>query len=229
MPKEMARGIWRLIDGRVFCYLVVGAEKALMIDSGPGEEDVLALAKSITDLPILLVNTHSHWDHTGANQEFDAVYAHPAEFEALREKNETLIAVTEGYRFDLGGRILTVMECPGHTLGSICIFDEETRTLFPGDTVSDSTVFMNFPGCALAAYAKSLKRLSGLQDGFSMLLGGHGSSPTPKDYIDKLLRLAQGILEGKALENTVMASPDPYSEERIREVALDGATMYRPL
>lgn len=44
-------------------YIVVGKEKALIIDTMNGYEDVKAIAETVTDLPLIVVNTHGHPDH----------------------------------------------------------------------------------------------------------------------------------------------------------------------
>jgi glyoxylase-like metal-dependent hydrolase (beta-lactamase superfamily II) len=67
-------------------YLVLGEERAALIDTGNGIGDIKALTEELTDLPVMVVNTHSHSDHTGGNWEFDevALYDHPFARERLR-------------------------------------------------------------------------------------------------------------------------------------------------
>jgi len=57
----------------VISYLVVGEEKAALIDTGCGIGNVKALAEAFTHLPITVVNTHSHYDHIAQNYLFDEV------------------------------------------------------------------------------------------------------------------------------------------------------------
>lgn len=54
-------------------YLVVGEEKAALIDTGCGIGNVKTLAEGFTQLPIMVVNTHSHYDHIAQNYLFDEV------------------------------------------------------------------------------------------------------------------------------------------------------------
>jgi glyoxylase-like metal-dependent hydrolase (beta-lactamase superfamily II) len=70
----------------VISYLVIGEERAALIDTGNGIGDIRALTEELTDLPVMVVNTHSHSDHTGGNWEFDevALYDHPFARERLR-------------------------------------------------------------------------------------------------------------------------------------------------
>jgi glyoxylase-like metal-dependent hydrolase (beta-lactamase superfamily II) len=46
-------------------YLIVGTEKALLIDTGFSIESLKEKIEEITMLPLILVNTHGHPDHCG--------------------------------------------------------------------------------------------------------------------------------------------------------------------
>jgi glyoxylase-like metal-dependent hydrolase (beta-lactamase superfamily II) len=54
-------------------YLVLGEERAALIDTGCGIGDIKALVEEFTDLPVLVVNTHSHNDHVAQDYMFDEV------------------------------------------------------------------------------------------------------------------------------------------------------------
>lgn len=69
--------------GHVNCFLVEGAERAVLVDTGLGLADVHAAARSLTRRPILAVNTHGHDDHRGGNWRFTDVAAHPLAAPAL--------------------------------------------------------------------------------------------------------------------------------------------------
>jgi glyoxylase-like metal-dependent hydrolase (beta-lactamase superfamily II) len=61
-------------------YLLVGNEKALLIDTGMGFGNIKDTVDAITDLPIIVVNTHSHYDHVSNNHHFDIIYGRDLEF-----------------------------------------------------------------------------------------------------------------------------------------------------
>lgn len=61
-------------------YLVVGEERALLFDTGLGIDDISQAVRGLTDLPLVVVNSHHHLDHRGGNQHVPAVdfLAHPS-------------------------------------------------------------------------------------------------------------------------------------------------------
>lgn len=68
---------------RVLSYLIVGSDRALLIDTGTGAGSMKAAVATLTALPVLLVNSHSHWDHIGSNHEFSEIAIHRAEAHEL--------------------------------------------------------------------------------------------------------------------------------------------------
>ena len=83
-------------------YLIEGKERAMLIDTGMGIGNLSDLVKTMTKLPIIVVNTHGHPDHAGGNSNFEEVYLHPADF-AIKDKMCTkeyrlndLIAINNG-------------------------------------------------------------------------------------------------------------------------------------
>jgi glyoxylase-like metal-dependent hydrolase (beta-lactamase superfamily II) len=67
----------------VHCFLLVGADRAVLVDTGTGIADISVPVRGLTEAPVLVVNTHSHDDHRGGNAAFDAVAAHPVAVERL--------------------------------------------------------------------------------------------------------------------------------------------------
>lgn len=60
-------------------YLIVGSERAALIDTGIGMGRLRETVEEITSLPVAVYNTHAHLDHAAGNGEFDKVYMHPEE------------------------------------------------------------------------------------------------------------------------------------------------------
>jgi glyoxylase-like metal-dependent hydrolase (beta-lactamase superfamily II) len=67
----------------VISYLIEGRDFAVLIDTGMGVGNMLDLVRSLTSAPILVVNSHTHWDHIGDNWRFDSIAVHAAEADRL--------------------------------------------------------------------------------------------------------------------------------------------------
>jgi glyoxylase-like metal-dependent hydrolase (beta-lactamase superfamily II) len=64
-------------------HLVIGEERAMLIDTGMGVGDIRAVVGDLTNLPVTVVNSHAHWDHIGGNHRFDEIVIHQAEAHKL--------------------------------------------------------------------------------------------------------------------------------------------------
>ncbi|MEZ4590062.1 MAG: MBL fold metallo-hydrolase [Chloroflexota bacterium] len=69
----------------VFMTLVVGEEKALLLDTGYGLDNLPETVAQIADLPVILVNSHGHLDHVLGNRFFDEAYLHPADWQLYQQ------------------------------------------------------------------------------------------------------------------------------------------------
>jgi len=82
---KVADEVWRIDDhGSDNMYLVAGESGVLLIDTGLGVARLAEFVKTLTPLPVTVVNTHGHPDHAGGNGQFRTVYAPPADFDAVR-------------------------------------------------------------------------------------------------------------------------------------------------
>lgn len=61
------------------CYLMIGTEKAILIDTGLGVANIKNIVDSLTALPVMVVTTHVHWDHIGGHRYFQDIAVHEAE------------------------------------------------------------------------------------------------------------------------------------------------------
>ncbi len=64
--------VFRIIVDRKYCNteVIIGEEKAAVIDCGLGFGNILPAVRALTDKPLLVFNTHSHIDHIGGNAQF---------------------------------------------------------------------------------------------------------------------------------------------------------------
>lgn len=75
--------------------------------------------------------------------------------------------------FDLGDRIIEVVEAGGHTAGSVILIDHKTKIAYSGDACNSNTL-LEFPNSLpVTAYMKSLLRLKERQSEFNIMYGGH--------------------------------------------------------
>lgn len=224
--KEIEKNVWVIDDHKaVNIYLIVGSDSSLVVDTGMGTADLQSLISKLTLKPVIVVNTHGHPDHAGANYQFSKVYIHPADSLSARRcnlpeqrtntaknmqngdspstdelykkeaLNTKLIPVKEGWIFNLGDRRIQVMETPGHTPGSICLIDTENKLMFSGDN-NNSLVWLFLDGCLpLHDYLKTLERQIERISEYRTLLPGHGI-PEPAGFINDQIACIKGILDG---------------------------------
>jgi len=223
--KEVSKKVWQIRSFGNNTYLIEGRDNSLLIDTGLGAADLSSLVKELTCKPLIVINTHGHPDHAGANYQFEIVHMHAAdisiagqyslpEWRAKMSKdmlqrnmiaesdlfggkpfNTKIIPISEGQIFDLGDRRIQVMETPGHTLGSICLVDIENRLLFSGDN-NDITVSLFLKESApLHIYLETLTRQEARISEFNILLPGHGE-PIQSDIINDQIECVKSILNG---------------------------------
>jgi glyoxylase-like metal-dependent hydrolase (beta-lactamase superfamily II) len=91
--RELAPGTWLVAEPtHVNCFLVAGRDRAALIDSGLGIGNVRSIVESLTDLDVIVANTHHHWDHVGGNASFSDVAIHELGAERLHAGNEMAFA-----------------------------------------------------------------------------------------------------------------------------------------
>ena len=211
---------WRIEDGHVRFLLLRGNEKAALIDTGMNTPDARQIAEGLTDLPLILINTHADPDHISGNGAFDEFYMSPAEEGNYRSRGGkgNLIPVKEWDVIELGERSLEVIDIPGHTPGSIALLDKKYSVLISGDTVQDGNIFMFGEYRDLDLYIRSLKHLKEYDGQYDEIYPMHGSFPVKPDLIGQLLTGARQIKDGKAtfvpvdiFGNTVALYKFPYA------------------
>lgn len=68
------------------CYLLLGTQRALLIDTGLGVCDIRKEVEALTGLPVIVFLTHAHWDHIGGLSQFEKFAVHEAETEWLTDR-----------------------------------------------------------------------------------------------------------------------------------------------
>ena len=57
----------------VISYLILGSKRALLFDTGLGIGDMHKLVAQLTKLPVMVLNSHTHFDHIGDNWQFNDI------------------------------------------------------------------------------------------------------------------------------------------------------------
>ncbi len=181
------------------CY-IVGDDKskeAVVVDPGDDGELIVERIERLGLLPILIVNTHYHFDHTGANYYIKECYNIPIAIgkkdagsleESYKDAVELMIhshkspkadvEMEDGENIIVGRHILYVMETPGHTKGSICLYSKKDKILFSGDTLFyESVGRWDLQGGSKKELFKSLDKLFELPED-TVVYPGHGEKTT---------------------------------------------------
>ena len=193
-------GAWRFEENKmVRAFLFVGTEKAMVVDTCFGAGDLKTVVEGLTDLPVMLVNTHGDHDHTGGNEIFGEVYLHPSEYAnyATHADCSNLRPLWEGDVIDIGGRAFEVILLPGHTPGSIALLDRENRIILTGDSVASSPIFMFGPFRNLPSLILSLEKLEALSGEYDQIYPSHGNFPLDVEAVRVQREAALRLLAGE--------------------------------
>jgi hydroxyacylglutathione hydrolase len=167
-----------------FIYLLIGSDKALLIDTGAiADSQEMPLAKTIRELlpdkdhqklPLLVVHTHRHLDHRAGDPQFTAlpsVQVVPIDLDGVRAFFGFNNWPNGIAHLDLGGRTVDVIPTPGHNQTHLAFYDERTGILFSGDFLMPGRLLIE----DAAAYRESALRVVDFLKTRSLtsILGGH--------------------------------------------------------
>ena len=142
----------------------------------------------------LIVSTHGHWDHMGDNAAVAEHTGAPIAVHALDRARLTspqplfapfpippcvpAVDLAEGGEVRFGEVRLRVLHTPGHTEGSVCLYDADEGYLYSGDTLfAGGWGRVDLPGGSAEAIAASIARLAELEDHLRVM-PGHGAATT---------------------------------------------------
>lgn len=221
--NELNPGIFQIrgLKGSSHSYVIKGDYMNVMIDTGSDqnfpvlERGLRHIGMKVRDVN-LVINSHEHCDHIGANRYFQET-AMIAAYRLAASKMTTgdyYVTMYKGNdlneppmrvhlwlenmtRIDLGNYTLRVFHTPGHTSGCISIIESSCGLLFSADSVfAGGTLSYIAESGSIGDYLDSLARLRSFT--LKALYPGHGRvSATPIEDIDRAVANAQLLLETK--------------------------------
>lgn len=172
---------------------LLDAKRKTLVDAGIDGARVLQSLPADLELIIL---THCHYDHMAAVPEIveatgAKVAMHEADLPFIRSDKVNCatmfgstspplkvdIVLRDGEEVDLGDVSLRVIHTPGHTPGSICLYEPVSKALFTGDTVFEGGSFGRTDiGGSSEHMLNSLRLLTEMD--VTALYPGHGNAVT---------------------------------------------------
>lgn len=156
-----------------FAYLLICETTGLLGIVDPSEAGpVLKALEPLKLQPVAILNTHHHWDHTGGNSELLMrypdlkVYGYSSDRGRIQGQTEFL---EDGDQFQIGGMTGRALFNPGHTLGAVSYFFEDS--LFTGDTLFAAGCGRTFEGSAEQMYDSLNQVIGGLSDETQLYFG----------------------------------------------------------
>jgi hydroxyacylglutathione hydrolase len=207
-------------------YLIIGKDKAILFDTGPGIRNIIPVAESLTPVPLIVTVSHLHYDHVGNLETLEDIIL--ADLPGFRERlddsgmftptDDEHLGHTEGIhiksfrvrewwkpgeKVDIGNRVIELIHAPGHTQDSIVLFDRESNLLFAGDFIYPGELLAMLPQSDLRDYLQATQNLLNIIDSNTLLLGAHRTYSTslqaPRQSYQGMLDLKNalvGIREG---------------------------------
>lgn len=181
-------------------WIVRGSKRTLVIDSpAPEISGFRTFIENTFGKPIVYVNTHGHIDHIGCNSQFEEVYMakedwslaagggifrseDTVDFDKLQYKLKTL---QNDQTLSLGNRKFVIYSVPGHTAGSIVLYEEKTKVLFSGDAIARRILYGLSDWIPLATYLERLEKIARLN--IEKIYSAHDDFALRKDMPKRIL------------------------------------------
>jgi glyoxylase-like metal-dependent hydrolase (beta-lactamase superfamily II) len=192
-------------------YLILGDNRALMFDTGCGENEVKGdykikyILDKITTLPVTLVQSHFHFDHNQNIHEFERIAFPDLPVLKDRVSSEGLFQFTQEDLFegdypseitvdewfpletdiDLGGQVIQLVHVPGHSDESVAIRIPSSKMILLGDFLYNGALFL-FRNDDLTVYQQTVDHLTSLLSDEYRLFGAHGDPEIEYGQLQKL-------------------------------------------
>ncbi len=188
---------------------------AMVLDPGMGAAQPLVDRVAANGLRLHIIgNSHGHVDHIFDNAPLKRASGaplaiHPDDAYRLDGRNAYGLSVEpstadrelrDGEQVRIGDLVFDVMHTPGHTEGSVCLYEEQRALLLSGDVLfAGSYGRTDLPGGSDEAMVASLARLArDLPDGVRVL-PGHGPETTigrERPWMERISRAGRLLIPG---------------------------------
>lgn len=201
-----------------YSYLIIGDDRALLFDAGPGIRDIRQVAESLTRKPIVFLPSHFHYDHVGNEVTFDEIAV--VDLPYIRDRadgDELTLSRSEhlgyfegmaaptwqvehwwpvGTEINLGQRSLTLMYTPGHTTDSISLWDQAGGMVFSGDYLYPAELYAFLSNSSMTDYLATAESLLATLPPGTVFFGAHRSGPpgAPRQLMSDLFDLSRSLI-----------------------------------
>ncbi|MEM0449806.1 MAG: MBL fold metallo-hydrolase [Methanomassiliicoccales archaeon] len=177
-------------------YFISG-NRPMIVDTGTGAgiNQLLSDLDKFTSINLIksIILTHRHYDHVGgaaflSHKLGSKVFIHNEDAEVVSEGDAwatmsimfgghleplNVVPIEEGMIFNTGDHEFRVIHTPGHSAGSICLYDSKTKDLISGDTIfKDGVGRWDLPSGDQRALYRSIQKL--MEFDIKNLYPGHG-------------------------------------------------------
>jgi len=188
------------IDTNAYILVCPQTGKAAIVDPGiDSAPRIIQYLEENSFVPVIIILTHSHWDHIGnvalLKKKYNIpVYIHKLDSPNLEKPGSDKMPcqytiegtipdfyIDEGDIISVGELKLHVIHTPGHSPGSVCYYCPEKKLLFSGDTLFKQSIGnLSFPGGQPDLMWTSLKKLEILPPE-TKVYTGHGEKTSIGD------------------------------------------------
>jgi len=173
MINQITPNIWQFVFEQFgsCVYLIKLNEKNILIDTSTFQNRK-ELIKSLKELKLkleeinLVFLTHGHFDHVGNLDIFTN-----AEFYGSKKDFQDCAKVKDIKKQPF--KEIKIVDTPGHTFGSVCLYMPKEKILFSGDTIFNNGGIgrTDFPNSSPKDMKESLKKLE--KTDYKILCPGH--------------------------------------------------------
>lgn len=139
-------------------HVIFGNTHTFIIDTGLGTDSAAPLLSHIKgiDKPVIVINTHHHWDHVFGNAAFAGctIVSHALCLQLMQKKYDAML--TQYGQYACGDTTMMLpslvfegsvcfpedgvrlLHMPGHTIDTLCVWDEQDGVLNASDNIGDS-------------------------------------------------------------------------------------------